>query len=105
MGGEKKKSLAQMERAQTQKAEQPQPKGGKSPQTKSYTSKVGKVDSESITREIMKMKVLTPSAVAMQLGVKVSQAKDILEGLVQQGIVELVSSSSRLKIYKAAPPM
>jgi len=102
MGGQKKKSFSQMDRALKGKAEQP--KGGKPAPAKPAAAKAtGLVDRESAMKEVAKMKVATPSSVAAQLGIKVSHAKELLEDLAQQGVVKLVGGSSRLKIYQPTP--
>ncbi len=101
MGGAKKKGITQMERSQKTRGEQP--KGGKAApaEKKPAAGKAVKADEESVLKEVTKMKASTPSAVAVQLGIKVSYAKDLLEELARKGVVKLVSSTSRLRIYKA----
>jgi ribosomal protein S25 len=99
MGGSKKKTMKQMERTHKTKGEPP--KGGKAaPAEKKAAVKAVRADEESVLKEIAKVKVSTPSALAAQLGVKVSYAKQLLEELAQKRSVELVSSCSRLRIYK-----
>jgi len=102
MGGAKKKTMKQMERTHKTKGEPP--KGGKTApaEKKTAVTKAVKVDEESVLKEIAKLKVSTPSTLAAQLGVKVSYAKQLLEELARKGSVELVSSCSRLRIYKTA---
>jgi ribosomal protein S25 len=53
-----------------------------------------------IISEIKKMNVLTPYAVSTRFGVRISAAKDFLEQLEANGLVQLVSGSHNMKIYK-----
>jgi ribosomal protein S25 len=46
------------------------------------------------------MGVLTPYAISARYSVRISAAKDFLEELQANGILELVSASHNLKIYK-----
>ena len=55
---------------------------------------------EKIVNEVKKMNVLTPYAVASRFNVRISAAKDFLEQLEQNGAVQLVSGSHKIKIYK-----
>ena len=57
---------------------------------------------EKIVGEIKKMNVLTPYAVSTRYGIRISAAKDFLEQLEANGVVQLVSGSHNLKIYKPA---
>ena len=57
---------------------------------------------EKIVKEVKKMNVLTPYAVASRFNIRISAAKDFLEQLEQNGAVQLVSGSHKIKIYKPA---
>ncbi|NWF86953.1 hypothetical protein HXY32_03995 [Candidatus Bathyarchaeota archaeon] len=57
--------------------------------------------SEKIIGELKKMSVLTPYAVATRFNIRISAAKDFLEQLEEEGIIQLVSGSHNIKIYKA----
>jgi len=57
---------------------------------------------EKIVNEVKKMNVLTPYAVASRFNIRISAAKDFLEQLEQNGAVQLVSGSHKIKIYKPA---
>jgi ribosomal protein S25 len=46
------------------------------------------------------MKALTPYTVATRFDLRLSVAKDFLEDLERRGIVEYVSGSKNLKVYK-----
>jgi len=55
---------------------------------------------EKMVNEVKKMNVLTPYAVASRFNIRISAAKDFLEQLEQNGAVQLVSGSHKIKIYK-----
>ncbi|MBS7247658.1 MAG: eS25 family ribosomal protein [Candidatus Jordarchaeales archaeon] len=57
---------------------------------------------ESIEKEVPKMKVITPSEVSDKYGVRVSVAKSILKRLEEKGLIKLVSSDRRLKVWTGA---
>ena len=106
MGGQKKLSLKQIERAQARRREAD--KAGKKKKEKKAVFKEKKivgivppsVKNKKIVSEIKKMKVLTPYAVSTRFSIRISAAKDFLEQLEQSGAVELVSGNHTIKIYK-----
>ena len=105
MGGKKKLGLKQMERMQEKRDEEDKAKGKKEkagPTKERRTIGVIPPDSknEKIVNEVKKMNVLTPYAVASRFNVRISAAKDFLEQLEQNGAVQLVSGSHKIKIYK-----
>ena len=105
MGGKKKLGLKQMERMQEKRDEEDKAKGKKEkagPTKERRTIGVIPPDSknEKIVNEVKKMNVLTPYAVASRFNVRISAAKDFLEQLEQNGAIQLVSGSHKIKIYK-----
>ncbi len=54
---------------------------------------------ESIEKETPKMKVITLSEISDKYGIRVSTAKLILKRLEEKGLIKLVSSDRRLKIW------
>lgn len=54
---------------------------------------------ESMEKEIPKMKVITPSEISDKYGIRVSIAKSILKRLEEKGLIKLVSSDRRLKVW------
>ena len=108
MGGKKKLGLKQMERMQERRDEEDKTKEKK--KEKSGLPKerrtIGVVPpdakNEKIINEVKKMNVLTPYAVASRFNIRISAAKDFLEQLEQNGAVQLVSGSHKIKIYKPA---
>ncbi len=104
MGGKKKLTLKQMERAAEKKDEAPR-KGGKAATGPSAERKAPRVTmpdlrSDKIIGEVKKMKALTPYAVASRFNLRLSLARDMLDELAQRGIIEYISGSKNLKIYK-----
>ncbi len=104
MGGKKRLTLKQMERASDKKDEK-EKKGGKGkeglmPERKAPGITPPDPKSEKILGEIKKMKALTPYTVATRFNVRLSVAKDFLDELAQRGVIQYVSGSRGLKIYK-----
>jgi len=95
-----------MERMQKKRDEEDKAKGKKkekaAPPKERRTIGVVPPDAknEKIVNEVKKMNVLTPYAVASRFNVRISAAKDFLEQLEQNGAVQLVSGSHKIKIYK-----
>ena len=104
MGGKKKLTLKQVERAQDKKDEvSEKKKGGKSgpaPERRAPGIMPPDLKSDKILGEIRKMKAVTPFAVASRFNVRLSVAKDMLDELAQRGVLEYISSGKNLKIYK-----
>ena len=107
MGGKKKLGLKQMERMQAKRDEEDKAKDKKketSAPRERRTIGVVPPDAKNakIVNEIKKMNVLTPYAVASRFNIRISAAKDFLKQLDQNGAVQLVSGSHKIKIYKPA---
>jgi ribosomal protein S25 len=108
MGGAKKKSLAQMEKQQTQQddAKKPEPtkktKGKTVAEKKSAGIGMPNFDDAKFTGELSKMGALTPYAIASQFNVRLSVARDILEELERRRLVKSVGGNTRIKVYKLA---
>ncbi|MEM3356784.1 MAG: hypothetical protein QW166_03045 [Candidatus Bathyarchaeia archaeon] len=104
MGGKKKLSLKQMERMQAKKDEEEKKKKEKAgaPREKKPSGIVPPdPKNEKIVSELKKMRVLTPYTVASRFNIRISAAKDFLEQLEQNGVIQLVSGNHNIKIYKA----
>ncbi len=102
MGGKKKQSLRQMEKAQKQKSEKREKRVSAAPGEKKSIPGISlpKLEGEKLMGELKKMKVLTPHAVASRFNLRLSIARDFLGELEREGLVEFVSKSRNLKIYK-----
>ncbi|MEM3616322.1 MAG: hypothetical protein QXN95_00885 [Candidatus Bathyarchaeia archaeon] len=105
MGGKKKLSLKQMERMQTRKDEEEKKKKEKEKAATKEKKPAGifvpDVRGEKILDELKKMRVLTPYTVATRFNIRISAAKDFLEQLEEDGLVQLISGNHDIKIYKA----
>jgi ribosomal protein S25 len=103
MGGKKKLSLKQMERS-ADKKDETQKREKKSSGLASEKKAPGIIPpdlkSEKIIGEVKKMKALTPYTVASRFNLRLGVARDMLDELAQRGIIEYVSGSKYLKIYK-----
>jgi ribosomal protein S25 len=109
MGGKKKLGLKQMERMQEKRDEESRSKDKKKekagpPKERRVIGVIPPdVKNEKIVNEVKKMNALTPHAVASRFNIRISAAKDFLEQLEQNGVVQLVSGNHNIKIYKPAP--
>jgi len=56
-------------------------------------------DEKKIETTILKSRLIIPSAIAQQLGLRVSIVKRILAQLEKEGKIQKYSSSARIKIY------
>lgn len=106
MGGKKKLGLKQMERMQTRKGDEDQKRKEKEKAAAKEKKPAGilvpDVKGGKTLEELKKMRVLTPYAVASRFNIRISAAKDLLEQLEYNGLVQLVSGNHNIKIYKAA---
>jgi small subunit ribosomal protein S25e len=105
MGGKKKLGLKQMERMQAkrdkeEKEKKKKEKAGPSKERKVIGVIPPDVKNEKIVNEVKKMNVLTPYVVASRFNIRISAAKDFLQQLEQNGVVQLVSGSHNIKVYK-----
>jgi len=104
MGGKKKLGIKQMERQQDKKDDEDKSKKKEKAGAPKEKRTIGVIPpdakNEKIIAEIKKMNVLTPYAVASRFSVRISAAKDFLEQLEENGVVQLVSGSHNIKIYK-----
>lgn len=100
MGGKKKRSLKQAEKAQRKKAAEERKKSAAEATTKKVLSiNIPKMSSREILDEIKKMRVITPYEISSKYEVRISLAKDFLEELEQKGYIQLVSKNRDLRIY------
>jgi ribosomal protein S25 len=109
LGGAKKKSLAQMEKQQTQqdtgKKPEAAPKKAKAKTVaEKKTAGIGlpNFEDEKFVGELSKIGALTPYSIASQFNVRLSVARDILEELERRRLVKSVGGNTRIKIYRLA---
>lgn len=103
MGGKKKLTLKQMERMQMRKSEEEKKKKEKAaPKEKKPAGiLIPEIKGGKMLEELRKMRVLTPYAVASKFNIRISTAKDLLEQLESDGLIQLVSGNHDIKIYRA----
>ena len=100
MGSKKRLTLKQMEKMRKKKERK------ESGSSRSAIEKrvAGIVPPDSRSKEVVdqlkKMRVLTPYTVATRFDLRLSIARDLLRELEKQGVVEFVSGSKNLKVYK-----
>lgn len=58
------------------------------------------LDAKDTLGALKGMKAITPTAVATRFNLKISVAKRMLTTLEEKGVVEFVTRSSNLKVYK-----
>jgi len=82
--------------------EQRKEKGSSGSATEKRVAGIIPPDSRSreVVDQLKKMRVLTPYTVATRFDLRLSVARDFLEELEKQGVVEFVSGSKNIKIYK-----
>jgi len=102
MGGKKKRSLKQMTKAQKKTTGKEEKRVVTTPSEKKSIPRITppKFSSDKVVSELKKMKVLTPYSVASRFDLRLSIARDFLKELERQGMIEFVSKSRNLKIYK-----
>jgi small subunit ribosomal protein S25e len=100
MGSKKRLTLKQMEKMRKKKERKES--GSSRSATEKRTAGIVPPDpkSEKVVNQLKKMRVLTPYTVATRFDLRLSLARDLLEELEKQGVVEFVSGSKNLKIYK-----
>ena len=54
---------------------------------------------QEMEKEIPSMRVITPSAIALKYGVRVSIAKAVLTELEMKGLISRISSEGKFKLY------
>jgi len=94
-----KRSLKQIEKQQRRKdRDEKEDKGGRVEKTIGGLD-IPDMNSEELMEQLGKMKAITPTGLAVQLNVKVSTSKKLLEELRKDRIVDMVSRSHNLKVY------
>ena len=100
MGGKKRLTLRQMERMQARRQERKESASKRSTEKKVAGIVSPDYRSQKVIGELKKMKVLTPYTVASRFDLRLSVAKGFLKELEKRGVIEYVSGSANLKIYK-----
>jgi small subunit ribosomal protein S25e len=104
MGGKKKPTLSQLaKKAEKEKAQQAQ-KGKKEVKKEEAPAKrtIQALDEkmfQTIAKEVLNMRVVTPYDVASKYGIKMSVAFKVLRNLRDKGDLTLVAKGHRTEIY------
>jgi len=101
-GGKKKLTLKQMQRIQARKDRERRERrlGRLTTEKRGIGIVLPDLKSARVIGEVKKIRALTPYTVATRFDLRLSVAKDFLEELERRGIVDSVSGSKNLKIYK-----
>jgi ribosomal protein S25 len=93
-----KKSLRKIEKQQRIREKESEKKGGRLEKTIG-SLEIPDLNSDELIEQMRRMKAITPTGLAVQLNLKVSMAKKLLEELRKNKMVNLVSRSHNLKVY------
>jgi len=101
-GGKKRLTLKQMAKTQSRKDQQrKERKSGRSTtEKKSLGITLPDLKSKKVIGQLKTMKAITPYTVASRFDLRLSVAKNLLRELERRRIIEYVSGSKNLKIYK-----
>lgn len=102
MGGKKKLTLRQMQRIQGRRDRERRERrlAGSATEKRGIGLVPPDLKSGKVISELKKIRALTPYTVATRFDIRLSVARDFLKELERRGIVEYVSGSKNLKIYK-----
>ncbi|MCD6529933.1 40S ribosomal protein S25 [Candidatus Bathyarchaeota archaeon] len=104
MGGKKRPTISQAEKAQRRREEEARRELRRKlerSEKKILDITPPDIKDEKVLNEIKRMKVITPFSIASKYEVRMSIAKQFLENLHRKGIIELVSKNGDLRIYRA----
>jgi small subunit ribosomal protein S25e len=107
MGGAKKKSMSKMETNEKTGQDQKPTKKTKGPkgkidfEKKEKSMRLPDINNEKFISDLSKMGAITPYAVASQLNLRISLAKDLLDELEKKQLIKSVGGNTRVKIYEA----
>lgn len=106
MGGQKKKNISQMGKAQTTQEKKTEKakktKGQILAESKQRGIDIPDINDPKIISKLEKFQVLTPYVVSSQLNLKVSLAKKLLKELEKKKTIKLVEGNSRIRVYQVA---
>jgi len=106
MGGQKKKNISQMGKAQTTQEKKTEKikktKGQILAESKQRGIDIPNINDPKIISKLEKFQVLTPYEVSSQLNLKVSLAKKLLKELEKKKTIKMVEGNSRIRVYQVA---
>ncbi len=102
MGGKKKQSVKQMSKAQGKKPAKKEKRATVQPAERKSVPGITlpNLKGDKALSEIKRLKVITPSVIAARFNLRLSIAKNLLKEMERQGLIEFVSKSSTLRIYR-----
>lgn len=102
MGGKKKRSMKQMAKARKKKTGKKEKRVAATLREKKSVPGITppNLKSDKLKSELKKMKVITPYLVASRYDLRLSIARNFLKEMERKGMIEFVSKSRNLKIYK-----
>lgn len=102
MGGKKKRSIKQMTKAQKKESGKKEKRVAATPSEKKSIPGITppNMKGDKFANELKKMKVITPYSIASRFDVRLSVARGFLKELERKGMIEFISKSRNLKIYK-----
>lgn len=108
LGGSKRKSMAQMEKTQSQQDKKDDSAPSKKTKAKTVVEKRPRglqspdVNDPKFLGEVQKMGAITPFSLASQFNLRLSVAKDVLEDLERRRLITLIGGNARIRIYQPA---
>lgn len=103
MGGKKKRSMKQITKAQKKTGKKEKQVAKPSGEKKGVPRLIPpKLKDDALESELKKIKVITPYSIATRFDLNLSTARVFLNDLERKGLIELVSRSRNLRIYKPA---
>jgi ribosomal protein S25 len=102
-GGKKKQSLTQMTKQKVPREQRHKEKTDAQPAAKKNLGlTMPDINNKKVMGELKGLKVLTPSAVASRLNIRLSLANAFLKELEKRKMIQYVAGGKNLKIYKLA---
>jgi small subunit ribosomal protein S25e len=101
MGGKKKLSLKQMQKAEKKTAPKKEKRSAAPTEKKSVPGITPpNLAGDKLAAELNKLKVLTPYSVASRFDLRLSIAREYLKDLERKGLVKFVSRSRNVTVYR-----
>jgi ribosomal protein S25 len=97
MGGTKKLRLSQLEKRQAKNKETKEK--GEKPKGEKKAGEVLSEAEEKVLEKLKGLRVLTPYVVFSQTGLKMGEARRLLQRLEEKGFLKQVSEENRVPIY------
>lgn len=104
MGGKKKQSMKQLSKAQRKKPAKKEKRAAVPPAERKSIPGITppSLKEDKVLSEVKRLRVITPSIVASLFDLRLSVARNLLKELERKGLIEFVSKSPTLRIYRPA---